>query len=80
MGLILDEGTKISQCGQKKKKKKNGIGKNSMKPLCSKNKTAITKTLTGKIYKKNNNDINYSIFGKSPQDIMQMNKYLLKEI
>ena len=78
MGLILDEGTKISQCGQKKKKK--GIGKNSMKPLCSKNKTAITKTLTGKIYKKNNSNINYSNFGKSPQDIMQMNKYLLKEI
>ena len=43
-------------------------------------KTAITKTLTGKIYKKNNNDINYSIFWKSPQDIMQMNKYLFKEI
>ena len=51
-----------------------------MKPLCSKNKTAVTKTLTGKIYKKNNKDINYLIFGKFPQDIMQMNKYLLKEI
>ena len=64
----------------KKKKKKKGIEKNPMKPLCSKNKTAITKTLTGKIYKKNNRDINYLIFGKFSQDIMQMNKYLLKEI
>ena len=62
------------------KKKKKGIEKNPMKPLCSKNKTAVTKTLTGKIYKKNNKDINYLIFGKFPQDIMQMNKYLLKEI
>ena len=77
MGLIPDEGIMISQCGQKKKK---GIEKNPMKPLCSKNKTAVTKTLTGKIYKKNNKDINYLIFGKFPQDIMQMNKYLLKEI
>ena len=48
----------------KKKKKQpnnNRLGKSSMKPLFSKNKT-ITKALTGKIYRKNDNNNNYLIW------------------